>query len=118
MRGTERHNVFEFVERRCFEHFGVGSKSERCADWLPFRILKSCRPISHRRIIIDGCRNERGTLNEVNVLVLVTELLNRGALVLWDVVSYNNLICCPVSLNFERKLGVSNVTEITEMIKD
>ena len=38
IRGTT--NLFEFVERRYFEHFGRTSKSARYAGWLSFRIWK------------------------------------------------------------------------------
>ena len=37
-RGTT--NLFEFVERRYFEHFGRTSKSARYAGWLSFRARK------------------------------------------------------------------------------
>ena len=33
-------NLFEFVERRYFEHFVRASKSARYAGWLSFRVLK------------------------------------------------------------------------------
>ena len=33
-------NLFEFVERRYFEHFGRTSKSARYAAWLSFRVRK------------------------------------------------------------------------------
>ena len=36
IRGTT--NLFEFVERRYFEHFGRTSKSARYAGWLSFRV--------------------------------------------------------------------------------
>ena len=36
IRGTT--NLFEFVERRYFEHFGRTSKSDRYAGWLYFRV--------------------------------------------------------------------------------
>ena len=38
IRGTT--NLFEFVERRYFEHFGRASKSDRYAGWLSFRVRK------------------------------------------------------------------------------
>ena len=38
IRGTT--NLFEFVERRYFEHFGRTSKSDRYAGWLPFKVRK------------------------------------------------------------------------------
>ena len=38
IRGTT--NLFEFVERRYFEHFGRTSKSARYAGWLFFRVRK------------------------------------------------------------------------------
>ena len=38
IRGTT--NLFEFVERRYFEHFGRTSKSARYAGWLSFRVQK------------------------------------------------------------------------------
>ena len=38
IRGTT--NLFEFAERRYFEHFGRASKSARAAGWLSFRARK------------------------------------------------------------------------------
>ena len=38
IRGTT--NLFEFVERRYFEHFGRTSKSAKYAGWLSFRVRK------------------------------------------------------------------------------
>ena len=38
IRGTT--NLFEFVERRYFKHFGQTSKSARYAGWLSFRVRK------------------------------------------------------------------------------
>ena len=38
IRGTI--NLFDFVERRYFEHFGRTSKSGRYAGWLSFRVQK------------------------------------------------------------------------------
>ena len=38
IRGTT--NLFEFVERRYFEHFGQTSKSAKYAGWLSFRVQK------------------------------------------------------------------------------
>ena len=58
IRGTT--NLFEFVERRCFEHFVRTSKSARYAGWMSILVWK----------LMVHILNECETLQEANVIVL------------------------------------------------
>ena len=67
IRGTT--NLFEFVERRYFEHFGRTSKEARYAGWFSFRVRK----------IIARMRNLTGS--QCDSFRIGTEQLKRGVLV-------------------------------------
>ena len=71
IRGTT--NIFEFVERRYFEHFGRTSKSTIYAGWLSFRVRKV---IVH---ILKLMRNFTGS--QWYRFRIGVERLKRGALV-------------------------------------